>query len=156
MVLVRVSYETDQPPFATESLYAESISLVVRSSHPLAKKRRLKISELASQEWILPPESAPVRQEIDRIFIQAGLARPSAWIESTSLLLTETAIAQRDFVAAMPHSVAKLYESRGLVKILNNDFVVQMPPIGLVTRLDDLQPPHVEEFLAVIRKALIT
>jgi DNA-binding transcriptional LysR family regulator len=137
-------------------LYAESISLVVRSTHPLAKKRRLKIRELASQEWILPPESAPVRQEIDRIFIQAGLARPSAWIESTSLLLTETAIVQRDFVAAMPHSVAKLYESRGQVKILNNDFVVHMPPIGLVTRLDDLQPPHVEEFFAVIRKAFIT
>lgn len=156
VILVRASYETDQPPFITESLYTESISLVVRSNHPLAKKRRLKISELTSQDWILPPESAPVRQEIDRIFIQAGLARPSAWIESTSLLLTETAIAQRDFVAAMPHSVAKLYESRGQIKILNNDFVVHMPPIGLVRRLDDLQPPHVEEFLGVIRSGFMT
>lgn len=156
VILVRASYETDQPPFITESLYSESISLVVRSTHPLAKKRRLKISELTSQDWILPPESAPVRQKIDRIFIQAGLTRPSAWIESTSLLLTETAIAQRDFVAAMPHSVAKLYESRGQIKILNNDFVVHMPPIGLVRRVDDLQPPHVEEFLGVIRKAFIT
>jgi DNA-binding transcriptional LysR family regulator len=153
-ILVRASYETDQAPFITESLYTESISLVVRSKHPLAKKRRLKISELTNQDWILPPESAPVRQEIDRIFIQAGLARPSAWIESTSLLLIETAIAQRDFVAAMPHSVAKLYESRGQIKILNNDFVVRMPPIGLVRRLDDLQPPHVNEFLSVIRTAI--
>ena len=156
MVLVRASYETSQPPFATETLYSESISLVVRSNHPLAKKRRLKISELTSHDWILPPESAPVRQEIDRIFTQAGLSRPSAWIESTSLLLTETAIAKRDFVAAMPHSVAKLYESRGQIKILDNDFVVHMPPIGLVRRIDDLQPPHVEEFLAVIRKAFAT
>lgn len=156
VVLVRASYETSQPPFATETLYSESISLVVRLNHPLAKKRRLKISELTSQDWILPPESAPVRQEIDRIFNQAGLARPSAWIESTSLLLTETAIAKRDFVAAMPHSVAKLYESRGQIKILDNDFVVHMPPIGLVRRIDDLQPPHVEEFLAVIRKAFAT
>ena len=156
VVLVRASYETSQPPFATETLYSESISLVVRSNHPLAKKRRLKISELTSQDWILPPESAPVRQEIDRIFTQAGLARPSAWIESTSLLLTETAIVKRDFVAAMPHSVAKLYESRGQIKILDNDFVVHMPPIGLVRRIDDLQPPHVEKFLAVIRKAFVT
>jgi DNA-binding transcriptional LysR family regulator len=156
VVLVRASYETSQPPFATETLYSESISLVVRSNHPLAKKRRLKISELTSQDWILPPESAPVRQEIDRIFTQAGLSRPSAWIESTSLLLTETAIVKRDFVAAMPHSVAKLYESRGQIKILDNDFVVHMPPIGLVRRIDDLQPPHVEEFLAVIRKAFVT
>jgi DNA-binding transcriptional LysR family regulator len=153
-VLMRVSYETDQPPFFTESLYSESISLVVRSKHPLARKRRLKISDLSGQDWILPPESSPVRQEIDRIFIQAGLVRPSAWIESTSLLLTETAIAQRDFVAALPHSVAKLYETRGQIKILNNDFVVHMPPIGLVTRVDDLQPPHVKEFLAVVREAL--
>jgi DNA-binding transcriptional LysR family regulator len=56
-ILVRASYETDQAPFITESLYTESISLVVRSKHPLAKKRRLKISELTNQDWILVKRS---------------------------------------------------------------------------------------------------
>ena len=80
LVLARLSPETHQPPFATEPLYAESLSLVVRSTHPLSKKRRLKISDLTHQSWVLPPESAPVRQEIDRIFTQTGLERPSFWI----------------------------------------------------------------------------
>lgn len=152
LVLARLSPETHQPPFATEPLYAESLSLVVRSTHPLSKKRRLKISDLTHQSWVLPPESAPVRQEIDRIFTQTGLQRPSVWIESTSLLLTETVIAKSDCVAAMPHSVAKLYQSRGQLKILNPDFVVHMPPIGVIRRATDLQPPSVEQFLALIRK----
>ncbi len=153
VVLARLSPETHQPPFVTEPLYVESVSLVVRSTHPLSKKRRVKISELANQAWILPPESAPVRQEIDRIFMQTGLARPSAWIESTSLLLTETAIAQSDLVAAMPQSVAKLYQSRGQLKILNADFVVHMPQVGVIKLATDVLPPHVEQFLAVIRKS---
>lgn len=152
LVLARLSPETHQPPFTTEPLYAESLSLVVRSTHPLSKKRRLKISDLTHQSWVLPPESAPVRQEIDRIFTQTGLERPSVWIESTSLLLTETVIAKSDCVAAMPHSVAKLYQSRGQLKILNPDFVVHMPPIGVIRRATDLQLPSVEQFLALIRK----
>lgn len=153
LMLARLSPEANQPPFATEPLYTESVSLVVRSTHPLSKRRRVKISELSSQGWLLPPESAPVRQEIDRIFMQAGLIRPSAWIESTSLLLTETTIAQSDLVAALPHSVAKLYQSRGQLKILNADFVLHMPPIGVITRAADLLAPHVEQFLGVIRKS---
>lgn len=152
LVLARLSPETQQQPFSTETLYSESLSLVVRAMHPLSKKRRLKIGELTNQSWILPPESAPVRQEIDRIFMQTGLARPSAWIESTSLLLTETVIANSDCVAAMPHSVAKLYQSRGQLKILNPDFVVHMPPIGVIRREADLVPPFVEQFLALIRR----
>lgn len=152
VILARLSPEANHPPFTSEPLYTESVSLVVRSTHPLSKRRRVKISELSSQGWILPPESAPVRQEIDRIFMQAGLVRPSAWIESTSLLLTETAIAQSDLVAALPHSVAKLYQSHGQLKILNADFVLHMPPIGVITRAADLLAPHVEQFLGVIRK----
>lgn len=152
LVLARLSPETQQQPFSTETLYSESLSLVVRAMHPLSKKRRLKIGELTNQSWILPPESAPVRQEIDRIFMQTGLARPSAWIESTSLLLTETVIANSDCVAAMPYSVAKLYQSRGQLKILNPDFVVHMPPIGVIKREADLVPPFVEQFLALIRR----
>lgn len=152
VVLARLSPESHQPVFATESLYPEAVSLVVRTQHPLSQKRRVTIRELCGQDWILPPESAPVRLEIDRIFSQNGLTRPSAWIESTSLLLTETALAQSDLVAAMPHSVAKIYQSRGQAKILKVDFGVNMPPIGMIWRAGDLQAPHVAQFLAVLRK----
>lgn len=151
VVMARLSPESHQPAFVTESLYPESVSLVVRSAHPLSKKRRVKMNELHGHDWILPPESAPVRLEIDRIFSQSGLSRPSAWIESTSLLLTEIAIAQSDLVAAMPDSVAKIYQSRGQVKILKVDFGVEMPPIGMIWRSGDLQAPHVEQFLQVLR-----
>lgn len=155
VVLARISDETQSPSFVTEPLYAEPVSLVVRPSHPLARKRRLKITDLANQGWILPPEAAPVRQEIHRCFLQVGLPCPPAWIETTSLLLTETAITQSDLVAAMPHSVARLYESRGQLRILKADFRVHMPPLGIVRRAADLQTPLVEQFLSVVRETAI-
>lgn len=151
VVLTRLSEETRHPSFVTEPLYEESVSLVVRPSHPLARKRRLKVTELVSQRWLLPPEAAPVRQEIDRNFMQVGLPCPPAWIESTSLLLTETAITQSDLVAAMPHSVAQLYASRGQLHILKVDFTVRMPPLGIVRRANDPQLTHVDQFLGVVR-----
>ncbi|MBM3555533.1 MAG: LysR family transcriptional regulator [Alphaproteobacteria bacterium] len=153
VVLARLTGETRHPSFVTEPLYAESVSLVVRPSHPLAKKRRITMSDLAKQGWILPPVAAPVRQEIDRNFQQRGLPGPPAWIETTSLLLTETAIAQSDLVAAMPHGVARLYQSRGQLRILKAGFTVRMPQVGIVRRATDLQAPHVERFLTVLRKS---
>lgn len=153
VVLARLSEETQHPEFVTEPLYEESVSLVVRPSHPLAKKRHLKVNDLASQGWILPPKTSSVRQEIDRNFSQKGLTCPPAWIESTSLLLTETAITQSDLVAAMPRSVAQLYQSRGQLRILKADFAINMPSIGIVRRAAHHLAPHVERFLAEVRKA---
>jgi len=153
VVLARLSAETQHPTFVTEALYEERVCLVVNPTHPLLKKRQLKMGDLAEQHWILPPESSPVRQELDRAFLHMGLTRPPAWLETTSLLLTETAMTQSPLIAAMPYSVAQLYQRRGLMRILKIDLRVNMPPVGIVTRAADLLAPHVEQFLGVVRKA---
>ena len=154
VVLARLSGETQQSSFETEPLFEESVCLVVRPNHPYAKKRRLDAKDLASQDWVLPPESAPVRQEIVRNFNEAGLSCPQAWIETTSLLLTETAIMQHDLIAALPQSVAELYQRRGQLRILKANFKIHMPPLGVVRRAVETPSPNVAKLLDVIRSGL--
>ncbi|MBN9428206.1 MAG: LysR family transcriptional regulator [Burkholderiales bacterium] len=153
LVLARLTQETAGREFTSEALYAEPVSLVVRPSHPLSRKRRVTVADLARYEWILPPERAPMRQELERIFVEHGIARPSVRIETNSSLLIDTALAQTDMVAAMPRSIAQMYQARGHTKALRLDIAISMPPVGIVTRADDSRAPLVTAFIELVRKA---
>jgi DNA-binding transcriptional LysR family regulator len=153
IVLARLTTETQHASFISEALYAEPVSLVVRSSHPLLKRRRIHPVDLAALEWILPLELAPMRQELEARFAALGLRRPKARIETSSLLLIETALSQTDMIGAMPQSVAKMYEARGHMKALRVDVEINMPPVGIVTRASDVQAPLIDSFLKLLRSA---
>lgn len=58
-------------------------------------------------------------------------------------------MSQSQLIAAIPHSVALLYECRGLLRILKIDLMLNMPAVGIVTRTADLSAPHIEQFLSV-------
>src|SRR6201998_1627995 len=75
MVLGRLPEEGRSPALVYEEFYAEPICLGVRRGHPLLRKRRLGLRELAAQPWLLPaPETTP-RRQVARGFRDAG-ARP--------------------------------------------------------------------------------
>jgi DNA-binding transcriptional LysR family regulator len=45
--------------------------IVVPKSHPLAKKRKLRVADLAAQKMIVPPEGRPHRVAIENAFRRA-------------------------------------------------------------------------------------
>jgi DNA-binding transcriptional LysR family regulator len=153
VVLARLTADTQHASFTSEPLYSERVALVVRPSHRLLKKRQVQPADLAELDWILPLEFAPMRQELERSFVARGLPRPRARIETSSLLLIETALGQTDMIAAMPQSVAQQYGARGQLQALCVDIDIDMPPVGIVTRAGDVRAPLVECFLDLVRGA---
>lgn len=153
LVLARLTQETQHPSLHAEALYAESVDLVASPGHPLLKKRRLRPQDLAGQEWVLPPAPAPMRQALERTFQTLGLPRANAWIETNSLLMIETALSQAQLIAAMPHSVARMYQARGHVRILKVDLAITLPPVGMVTLASDARGPSLERLLDLVRRA---
>ena len=71
-------------------LFRDSLSVLADDSHPLHRKRNLRLADLAEQEWLLPGPTIVVRQQVDAAFIRQGLAAPKLRVEtdfgSTSLL----------------------------------------------------------------------
>ena len=153
LVLARLTAETLEPQFVAEALYSERVSFVANPRHRLAGKRRIQLADMLDVQWILPPELAPMRQELERAFRALDLPRPVAKIETSSLLLIERALSQTSMVAAMPESVARLYAARGEMKALAVDTVLEMPPVGLVTRAETMRAPLVDIFLDLVRTA---
>ena len=71
-------------------LFRDSLSVLADDSHPLHRKRNLRLADLVDQEWLLPGPTIVVRQQVDAAFIRQGLAAPKLRVEadfgSTSLL----------------------------------------------------------------------
>lgn len=153
MVLGRLSADTTSSAFVSERLYDEPVRLVVRKKHPLLRKRTLAVNDLAGMQWVLPPESAPLRMQLESLLANHGLGRPVPHTETTSQMLVEIILNQTNMVAAMPFRVAQLYQSRGQLVILDMFLPITMPPVGLLLHAHALLSPAVEAVIRLVRLA---
>lgn len=151
LVVGRLSDDTRNPLYVAEPLYDEPVCLVVRHQHPLLRRRKLTAQDLGNVQWVLPPEWAPMRQELERLLTEHGVARPTPHTETTSQMLVEILINQTDLVAAMPASVAQLYQANGQIAILDLFLPITMPPVGLIQHANAVHPPVVTSFFALVR-----
>lgn len=152
LVLCRMPQQTQAAVFISERLYDEPLRLVVRKKHPLLRKRNLSTNDLTDVQWVLPPELAPVRRELERVLAECGLRHPNPRLETTSQMLVEIVLNQTDQVAAMPFSVAQLYQSRGQLAILNLVLPINMPPVALLLHAAALHSPSVEAVIRLVRQ----
>lgn len=152
MVMGRLTPSLDKSLFASEILYDEPVQLVVRRGHPLLRKKSLDLEDLVDSTWMLPPEQAPFRKQLDQMFFDKGLPHPVTRVETTSLLLLETALTQTDMVAAMPRSVARLYEERGRIGLLRMKIPITMPPVGVVLNARSGCSPATDAVVRVVRQ----
>lgn len=152
LVLGRLSADTGAAVYTSESLYDEPVSLVVRQKHPLLRKRHVSVPDLATVKWILPPEMAPLRQQLEQVLAAQGLPRPVPRVETTSQMLVEILLNQTDGVAAMPRCIARLYQSRGQLAILNLVLPINMPPVGMLLHAQQMPSPAVTSVISLIRR----
>ncbi len=60
----------DDPELEVEPLFAEDLLLLVHSSHPLAERRSMSLTELDDVPLLLPPKGAALRRVLDRAAAQ--------------------------------------------------------------------------------------
>ncbi|MFM0010193.1 LysR family transcriptional regulator [Paraburkholderia sediminicola] len=89
-LIVAPESNRDADELSFVELFRDSLSVLADDSHPLHRKRNLRLADLAEQEWLLPGPTIVVRQQVDAAFIRQGLAAPKLRVEtdfgSTSLL----------------------------------------------------------------------
>ncbi len=106
MVLGRLPEEGRSRALVYEEFYSEPICVVSRRAHPLARKRRLTLKDLANEAWLLPLPETELRRQIERAFVDAGAALPRNLIESVSVLTNRALLRKSDCIGIMPYHVA--------------------------------------------------
>ncbi|MDE2606312.1 MAG: LysR family transcriptional regulator [Burkholderiales bacterium] len=99
------TYEPGANGLEQAALGSDALVPVVRRGHPLLRRRRLRLADVAPLPWLLPPASSAARSRLEAVFAAAGLPAPRAAIEvdansSWSLSL----VRGTDLVAPVPLS----------------------------------------------------
>jgi DNA-binding transcriptional LysR family regulator len=153
MVLGRLPAEGRNRALVYEEFYAEPICVVTRRGHPLARKRRLTLRDLANEAWLLPLPETALRRQIERAFVDAGAPLPRNVIESVSILTNRALLRKSDSIGVMPYHVALDDVEQGLLAILPVKLKAIESPVGAILRAPGTLPPAASALLDCLRVA---
>jgi DNA-binding transcriptional LysR family regulator len=141
------------PDLVTEALYEEPMVVVVGPGHALSAKTKTTWADLAAMPCVLPPPWASLRIKIEQQFFKHGLEPPKDIVETSSFLALTTFLRQRGAAGFMARSVARHFQSEGVVKIVNLKVPFELPPVGLITLRGRRLTTTTQQLVECVRKA---
>jgi DNA-binding transcriptional LysR family regulator len=110
-------------------------AIVVRASHPLAKKRRVTLHDLQQARWIVPHGNTASHERFRAAFVQNGLLPPSGTVFAPLSSWTAVGIVRRtDIVALLPQQLIQHEIESGALKALHFERALFEAPAYLITR----------------------
>lgn len=126
----------------------ETLAVVANINHPLARRSRLDLADLAGSRWIVYTATMPMRRLLEREFLHAGIPFPRHLVETRSAFATLSLI-QNDplFVALLSSDAANFCTGFGLTTILPIQLVSRSEPYEIVTLRNAPLPRLVSNFI---------
>jgi LysR family transcriptional regulator of gallate degradation len=137
-----------------EPLFDDYISLVARSGHPLASKRRIGFDDLQRARWVLSRPGAPSRELLERFFLHSGRASPEPAVETGDLALLRGLLLQSDMVTAISARQLHYEIDAGMLQVLNFPLATTRREIGIAQREGAIAAPSVLALIAEVRGAV--
>jgi LysR family cyn operon transcriptional activator len=150
---IGIAYRPSEPgALWFEPLYNEEMVLVVGRSHPLARRKRIRMVELHQQRLVLLPDHFATRALLEECFKASG-AEPVV-VAEMSTVAPMLGLVQRTDVASIVATNAVPAGMGGLVLIpLESPTPVRTP--GLLWRLGAQQTAPVRSFAVILRKTAL-
>jgi DNA-binding transcriptional LysR family regulator len=118
LLIGRVPRQLTGDDVVSELLLEEPFVAIAGKDSEWARRRRIELSDLAGEAWILPPYDSAPGALITELFASCGVKPPEPRIATLSIQLTISLIAGGRFVALLPSSLARLSAKRVGLKIL--------------------------------------
>lgn len=137
---------------ATEVLFEDRISLIVRAAHPLAARTGLQLADLDGVPWVLSRAGSPLREALDAYFTSQGHPLPQPLVETGDLALVRGLLLGGDMVTAL--SAHQLHYEVAADWLCELD--MPMPDlargIGITTRAGAHLPPGADALIDELRR----
>lgn len=132
-------------------LFNDTLVLVAGRAHPLVKRARVELEELASYPWVVGPRGTPLRSQFDSLFAPLGDRSPRNIVESSSVILMRELLDVSNHLGCMSYRQAEAEISRKLMRALPIDLSHTSRPIGLTVRKGWLPTVAQSQFLELLR-----
>lgn len=146
--ICRTSISAQPELYDSVDIHAETLAVVASIHHPLIRRKKLRLAELANCRWIVYSANMPMRLLLEREFQQAGLRLPPHLLETTSAFTTLSLLQRnRSLVALLSTDVAQFFAGLQLTGILNYPLQSRSEPYQLVTRRGAMLSPVAQRFV---------
>lgn len=152
LALGRLTTPLQHNDFDFEPLARETLMLVVRTRHPLARSVTVTLRELMDWPWVAQPISSPARVLFEEELARAGLATPANLTECASIFATLQLLEKYDAVAMLPESVVRDHVRGKLLVTLPLEIGKSLPGFGILTRKEEPLPEPAEHFVGLLRR----
>ena len=137
--------------FNVETLCDDELVIAVGSGSPWGRRRRVNISELRDERWILTSGDRWNYQVIANAFQMSGVEMPQISMKTISVHLRVNMVATGKFITTFPRSVVDLYADRFGLKVLPVDLPNSNWPVKVATLRNRMLSSVVERFIACAR-----
>ncbi|MGH8642198.1 MAG: LysR substrate-binding domain-containing protein, partial [Burkholderiales bacterium] len=129
------------------SLFDDQYFIVAGAQNPWARRRSIKLSELVSESWTLPPLENPLGSVFVEAFRASGLDYPRATVFTILPAVRISLLATGRFLTILPASVLKFSVQRQELKVLPVELPIARLPIGIVTLKNRTLSPVAQLFI---------
>jgi len=144
-------------PFADEQLCLETLyddlyAVVAGAKNPWARRRKIQLSELLNEPWVLPPPESVLGSVAMDAFRVSGFDYPRATVFSAPADVRLSLLASGRFVSMSSTSVLRFPTRRLEIKILPVALPIERVPIGIVTLRHRTLSPTAKLFIEHARE----
>ncbi|MCW9033003.1 MAG: LysR family transcriptional regulator [Rhodospirillales bacterium] len=134
-----------------EPLIASDFRTICRAEHPLAKKKKTTLQDLADHEWVLfdRPQAAKILHA--QIFTDADIPAPRPVIETSSVFFLKATLMQGDFLSFVPPGLVMEELNSGRLKTLEADVPPFRMKAGIIYRSTGVQQTTTTAIIEEIR-----
>lgn len=140
--------------FEREALWAEPISILARSDHPLFDLPEVSIDDLRRYDLVLPTVTQRVGQEIDTLMAVLGLT-PATSMRSSSYGFIREMLHGTDLISIMPRLMMAGDLLRGTLRVVPLPITSPDRPAGLILPRTRALPPAGHAFIACLRSYVV-
>lgn len=152
LIVGRLPKKTQFEDINIEPFYKESLQIVVRNDHPLAKKKRVSPKELGDWHWLMPPHNSAMHIQLENFFRKKDMKMPTTSVYSLSHAGSLKVVKNQNLIATFPSESIADEVKAGNLKVLNIDLSSEATEVGIITRQSGFNSPATEMFMDIIRK----
>jgi len=140
----------EHPNLAVEPLFTEELLLVTAANHPLAKKKRVTMGDIAKQPFVLLSQMHCLGEQVVS-FCRQKECLPAVTCESAQLLTVQEFVASGHGVSLIPEMAAAVdKDKRRSHRSLSGDKPNRT--VAMIWHKQRYQSPLVAEFMKLLRE----
>jgi DNA-binding transcriptional LysR family regulator len=152
LVLGRIAAPFMEEDLNADVLYQEQLRVIAGARSPWARRRKIELSELLGEPWLLTPPNELPGSLVAEAFRASGLKLPKAKIVSFSLHLRSRLLATGRYLAVVPGSLLHFTDSPSPFKVLPVRLPIGPRPVAIVSVKNRTVAPVAKLFIDCARE----